>query len=262
MVERTGYIDGEPCWADVVAADVPAAQHFYASVFGWEYSDTGAEFGNYVMCLKNGRIAGGMSPPMPGSEQLPAAWSLYLMSHDLAGTAARIEEHGGKLLVPPMEIPENGRMLFAMDPSGAAFGAWEPGRHTGSQLFDEDGALCWAEVTTREPTVTDFFYQGLFGYRQTRIPGTVADSGDEPFDYSAWSLGDADPVAGRLTMTAAWDGVSPHWSVYFATDDTDAAVERVLLAGGRVQHGPFDSPHGRLAVIEDPNGAVFTLISR
>ncbi|WP_345141892.1 VOC family protein [Dactylosporangium darangshiense] len=262
MVERTGYIDGEPCWADVVAADLPAARHFYEALFGWTYVDTGAEFGHYVMCLKDGRIVAGMSPPMPGSEQLPAAWSLYLMSHDLPGTAHRIEEHGGKLLVAPMDIPDNGRMLFAMDPSGATFGAWEPGRHTGSQLFDENGAMCWAEVNTREPTVTDFFYHGLFGYRQTRIAGTVSDSGDQPFDYSAWSLGDADPVAGRLTMTSAWDGVPAHWTVYFATDDTDAAAQRVVAAGGRVQHGPFDSPHGRLAVIEDPNGGVFTIISR
>jgi predicted enzyme related to lactoylglutathione lyase len=260
MVERTGYIDGEPCWADVVAADVPAAQHFYQALFGWTYVDTGAEFGHYVMCLKNGRVVAGMSPPMPGSERMPAAWSLYLMSHDLADTARRIEEHGGKLLVAPMEIPENGRMLFAMDPSGAAFGAWEPGPHTGSQLYDENGALCWAEVTTREPTVTDFFYQGLFGYRQIHIDGRTG--GDEQFDYSAWSLGDADPVAGRLRMTEAWDGVPAHWSVYFATDDTDGAVERVRAAGGEVQHGPFDSPHGRLAVVVDPNGAVFTIISR
>ncbi|GAA2578996.1 VOC family protein [Dactylosporangium fulvum] len=257
MVVRSGYIDGEPCWADVVAPDLPAAQHFYAALFGWTYVDTGADFGNYVMCCKDDRIVAGMSPPMPGSEQLPAAWSLYLMSHDLADTARRIDEHGGKLLVAPMEIPHNGRMLFATDPSGAAFGAWEPGRHTGSQLFDENGALCWAEVNTREPTVTDFFYHGLFGYRQTRING-----GGKRFDYSAWSLGDADPVAGRLTMTEAWEGVPPHWMVYFATDDTDRAVARIAAAGGEVQHGPFDSPHGRIAVVVDPNGAVFTLISR
>ncbi|MEV8515973.1 VOC family protein [Dactylosporangium sp. NPDC051484] len=261
MVERTGYVDGEPCWADVVAADLPAAQHFYAAVFGWTYTDTGANFGHYVMCMKNDRIVAGMSPPMPGSEQLPAAWSLYLMSHDLADTAHRIDEHGGKLLIPPMEVPDSGRMLFATDPSGAAFGAWEPGRHTGSQLYDENGALCWAEVMTREPTVTDFFYHGVFGYLQTRIP-TPVRPGLEPFDYSAWTVGDAEPVAGRLKMTAEWDGVPAHWTVYFATDDTDTAAARVLAAGGRVQRGPFDSPHGRLAVIEDPNGAVFTIISR
>ncbi|GGM84710.1 VOC family protein [Dactylosporangium sucinum] len=257
MVERTGYIDGEPCWADVVAADVPAAQRFYQAVFGWTFVDTGADSGHYTMCLKNGRIVAGMSAPMPGAEALPAAWSLYLMSHDLKDTAQRIDEHGGKILVPPMEIPQNGRMLFATDPSGAAFGAWEPGRHTGSQLFDENGALCWAEVNTREPTVADFFYHGLFGYRQTRI-----DGGGEHFDYSAWSLGGADPVAGRLTMTPAWEGVPAHWMVYFATDDTDRAAERVAAAGGHVQHGPFDSPHGRIAVVVDPNEAVFTLISR
>lgn len=257
MVERTGYIDGEPCWADVVAPDVAAAKNFYAGLFGWTFLDTGADFGHYVMCLKGGKIVAGISPPMPGSEQLPAAWSLYLMSHDLDGTAGRIEEGGGKVLVAPMDIPYNGRMLFATDPSGAAFGAWEPAQHTGAQLFDEHGALCWAEVNSREPGPTDAFYRSLFGYRQTRL-----ESGDDQFDYAAWSLGDADPVAGRLTMTDAWDGIPPHWMVYFATDDTDAACERVRAGGGQVQHGPFDSPQGRIAVIVDPNGAVFTVISR
>jgi len=256
MVERSGYVDGEPCWADLVAPDLAAAERFYSTLFGWTFLDTGADFGHYVMCLKDGKVVAGMSPPMPGAEQTPAAWSLYLMSHDLEDTARRVDAGGGKVIVAPMDIPNNGRMLFALDPSGAAFGAWEPGQHTGSQLFDEDGALCWAEVNTRDPDAVDAFYQGLFGYRQTRVEA------DEQFDYTAWSLGNADPVAGRLTMTEAWEGIPPHWMVYFAAADTDRAAERVQAAGGQVQHGPFDSPHGRIAVVVDPNGAVFTMISR
>lgn len=256
MVERSGYVDGEPCWADLVAPDLAAAQRFYSALFGWTFLDTGADFGHYVMCLKDGKVVAGMSPPMPGAEQTPAAWSLYLMSHDLEDTARRVDAGGGKVIVAPMDIPSNGRMLFALDPSGAAFGAWEPGQHTGSQLFDEDGALCWAEVNTRDPDAVDAFYQGLFGYRQTRVEA------GEQFDYTAWSLGNADPVAGRLTMSDAWEGIPPHWMVYFAAADTDRAVERVQAAGGQVQHGPFDSPHGRIAVVVDPNGAVFTVISR
>ena len=256
MVERSGYVDGEPCWADLVAPDLAAAQRFYSTLFGWTFLDTGADFGHYVMCLKNGRVVAGMSPPMPGAEQTPAAWSLYLMSHDLEDTAGRVDAGGGKVIVAPMDIPNNGRMLFALDPSGAAFGAWEPGQHTGSQLFDEDGALCWAEVNTRDPDAVDTFYQALFGYRQTRVEA------GEQFDYTAWSLGNADPVAGRLTMTDAWEGIPPHWMVYFAAADTDRAADLVQSAGGQVQHGPFDSPHGRIAVVVDPNGAVFTMISR
>jgi predicted enzyme related to lactoylglutathione lyase len=260
MVERSGYVDGEPCWADLVAPDLAAAQRFYSTLFGWTFSDpatdTGADFGHYVMCLKDGKVVAGMSPPMPGAEQTPAAWSLYLMSHDLEDTARHVDAGGGKVIVAPMDIPDNGRMLFALDPSGAAFGVWEPGQHTGSQLFDEDGALCWAEINTREPDAVDTFYQGLFGYRQTRVEA------DEQFDYTAWSLGNADPVAGRLTMTEAWEGIPSHWMVYFAAADTDRAVDRVQAAGGQVQHGPFESPHGRIAVVVDPNGAVFTVISR
>ena len=126
MVERSGYVDGEPCWADLVAPDLAAAQRFYSTLFGWTFLDTGPDFGHYVMCLKDGKAVAGMSPPMPGAEQTPAAWSLYLMSHDLEDTARRVDTGGGKVIVAPMDIPSNGRMLFALDPSGAAFGAWEP----------------------------------------------------------------------------------------------------------------------------------------
>jgi len=48
--------------------------------------------------------------------------------------------------MPPMDIADQGRMLFAFDPTGAAFGVWQPGLHTGAQLFDEPGAMCWHEV--------------------------------------------------------------------------------------------------------------------
>ena len=30
--------------------------------------------------------------------------------------------------------------------------------------------------------------------------------------------------------------------------------------GGKVGHGPFDSPHGRIAVVADPYGAVFSIV--
>src|SRR5687768_16455893 len=97
MVERTGYADGEPCWADELAPDVDAAQRFYGAVFGWTFRSTGPEFGNYVLCLRGDRAVAGISPPMDPS-QPPPAWSLYLATSDADETARRIETNGGTIL--------------------------------------------------------------------------------------------------------------------------------------------------------------------
>jgi len=253
MVERNGYADGEPCWTDVTAPDLEAAKRFYAAVFDWTFEDTGADFGNYNLCFLDGKMVAAVSPPMQDMADAPAAWSLYLWSEDLDGTARRVEQGGGKLLMGPMEIPGSGRMLFGFDPTDAAFGVWEPGQHRGAQVFGETGALSWAELNTRDGAAADAFYRGLFGYEQEQI-------GDgETFDYTVWKVGGAQ-VCGRLQMTAEWGELPPHWMVYFGVDDTDAAAQRVAANGGQVRHGPFDSPYGRIVVVADPNGAVLSLI--
>lgn len=255
MVERNGFRSGEPCWADVLAPDVDAARRFYGAVFGWTYLDTGPVSGNYVMCRYDGRLVAGISPMPPDDagdgDPVPAGWSVYLAADDVDAIAGAIDRCGGRTLMGPMEIPGSGRMVFGLDPGGAAFGAWEAGGHAGAELYAEPGALCWAEVNTRDPAATDAFYAGLFGYRQEQI-------GDgQGFDYTSWTVPGADPVCGRLAMTPDWTGIPPHWRTYFGVEDTDAAVERVLLAGGEVRSGPFDSQLGRIAVVADPHGAAF-----
>jgi predicted enzyme related to lactoylglutathione lyase len=256
MVARTAYLDGEPCWADVLAVDMEAAKTFYGAVLGWSFRTGGQESGHYVMALRNGRAVAGISPPPPGPE--PAlAWTLYLTSHDLDATAHLVDRCAGKVIMGPLDVPGNGRLLFALDPTGAAFGVWEPGEHTGSQLYGETGALCWAELNSREPESADLFYRSLFDYDQRQIGDP---HGADQFDYTAWSLG-GQTLCGRLKMTDSWRGIAPHWMVYFAVDDADAAADRAGRAGGRVPHPPFDSAHGRMAVLADPGGAVFSVLA-
>ena len=185
MVERNSYPDGEPCWVDVVTPDLETGQRFYRALFGWEFQNTGPEFGNYSMAEIDGKPVAGITPPPPGAEDMPAAWSLYLASSDIDATATRIGQLGGKLLMGPMEIPGSGHMLAAMDPAGAAFGVWQGTGHIGAQLRDgEPGSLAWSEVNTRDGAAADAFYRGLFGYEQEKIEGDM--------DYSVWSL-DGEP---------------------------------------------------------------------
>jgi uncharacterized protein len=253
MAERTDYSDGEPCWADVTTPDLDAGTAFYGALFGWDFFDTGPDFGNYTMALKNGKPVAALTPPMQGSGGAPPAWSLYLASSDVAALAAKVEQGGGKILVAPMEIPGSGHMLYAFDPTGAAFGAWQPGEHRGSGYWAEPGALTWTELNTNDGVAADAFYRGLFGYRQQQVGDGVG------FDYTIWNL-DERTVCGRQQMTGEWAGIPPHWMVYFGVDDADAAAQRVTDGGGQVRNGPFDSPFGRIVVFTDPAGATASLI--
>jgi predicted enzyme related to lactoylglutathione lyase len=55
--------------------------------------------------------------------------------------------------------------------------------------------------------------------------------------------------------------VPPHWAVYFAVADTDAAVARIAELGGSVMMPPMDIEPGRFAVVADPYGAAFNVIA-
>src|SRR5262245_2861383 len=101
MGERSSYPDGEPSWADVVTPDLAAGQRFYNAVFGWDYQNSGPEFGNYSMATVNGKLVAGVTPPAPGSEpgSAPPAWTVYLASADVDATAAKIGQAGGKVIM-------------------------------------------------------------------------------------------------------------------------------------------------------------------
>jgi hypothetical protein len=51
------------------------------------------------------------------------------------------------------------------------------------------------------------------------------------------------------------------WAVYFAVTDTDAAAAKVTELGGRVVQPANDTPYGRIAVVADNHGAVFSVIT-
>ena len=110
------------------------------------------------------------------------------------------------------------------------------------------GAPCWADVLTSDPERTQDFYRRLFGW-------TVQDPGEEYGGYFNF-LKDGVPVAGGMRNDGA-SGVPDLWSVYLATDDADATVERAVAAGGQVMVPAMDvMALGRMAVVIDVGGAV------
>jgi uncharacterized protein len=252
MAKVNGHAPGSVTWVDLMTTDVEAARRFYGEVLGWSFDIGPPETGFYTTSKVQGDNVAGMGQLPPGAP-FPPAWTVYFATVDVDASAARIRELGGQVMMGPIDVTEEGRMLVAMDPCGAAFGLWQPLRHTGAQRVDEPGAMCWREVNVRDVPAARAFYTALFGLEARPLP-------DPAMVYETLHLGEQ-TVGGILFMNEMWPkDVPPHWMNYFAVDDLDAALERVKAGGGKVVVPPFDTPYGRISVITDPAGAVVTLM--
>jgi predicted enzyme related to lactoylglutathione lyase len=250
MADPLHHAPGTPAWVDHQSADPDASRAFYSAVFGWTWEVSGPEFGGYANAFARGKPVAGLGPLTPGAPPT-AAWSVYLASTDAAGDADRIQAAGGAVIVPAMKVGSFGHMAVATDPTGAAFGLWQPLSHPGFQAMGTHGAPCWFEVNTPDAPKLRDFYSGLWGHETQKLEG---------MDYVMIVQGGR-PRHGVMQMTEAWEGIPPHWMTYFAHDDVDAAVKVIVEQGGAVKHGPFDTPFGRMAVCADPAGAIFTAMT-
>lgn len=240
---------GAITWMDLSTPDLEGAKRFYQHVFGWEYYDIGADFGHYHYALTRGQAAAGIgqSPPYMTT---PSAWTVYLASAE--GDVDRVKALGGQIVVESMTVGDAGKMTICADSTGAMFGLWQPIDFIGAAVEGEHGGMAWGEVNTRNAAGARDFYASLFALTSHKME-------DEKVEYYTMHHEEA-MLFGVMQMDEAWGDLPPHWMGYFAVDNADAAVERVLSAGGKVMAPQFDTPYGRIAVTADPYGAVFSII--
>lgn len=242
---------GTPCWFDLTTSNLDGARSFYAKLFGWTYDIAGPELMGYTTCKIGDRAAAGMGPIPPGV-QMPSAWSVYFGVEDAEATIASIKSNGGTVQMGPMDIPEEGRMVVATDPTGAVFGLWQPKRHTGARVVNQHGAMAWQECFTRDVPRACEFYSKVFELEPTKIEM-------ESMDYWILNRG-KDSHGGIYTTSDIPADVPPHWLPYFAVDSADTSLTTLTTAGGKVIQPAFDTPYGRMAVVADPFGAHFAVI--
>ncbi len=247
----TSFAPGCPCWADVSPTDLDLARTFYSAVLGWDIPPGREEFGGYATASVG---TDGIAGLMPNDGSTPPLWTLYFASDDADATCAAIEAAGGTVMVPPMEVGDFGRMVIAADPTGAVFGVWEADTMLGFDLVGAPGGWAWCDLRSTDPATARVFYAAVFGYAYQEIPM----AGD---DYRTFSLGEGQPPLGGIgPMMGAPDGTPPHWLLYFAVADADAAVSAVAATGGQSLASPFETPFGRMAPIVDPSGAPLWLV--
>lgn len=252
MPARESSPVGAPIWVDVMSTDVEATRRFYGDLFGWTSEAPNPEMGGYYNFHQDGvLIAGGLSAP---SDEPSNVWSVYLATDDATKTVERAVANGAQVFVPATAVMELGTMAVIADPAGAVIGFWQPGTHEGFGIQGESGAPSWFELHTKDYESAVAFYQEAAGW-QTHVEG------DSPeFRYTTLTVGE-EQYAGIMDGSAFLpEGIPSHWSVYFGSDDTDASLAAVERLGGAIVDPPVDTPYGRIATAQDPNGARFKFV--
>jgi predicted enzyme related to lactoylglutathione lyase len=112
---------GDFSWCELLTYDVDGAKKFYTELLGWTMDDQpmGECGGSYAILRNHGRPVGGMMKMPPNvPEGTPPHWGAYVTVDDVDTVAARIEQLGGKILVPPSDSPD-ARFCVFQDPHGA-----------------------------------------------------------------------------------------------------------------------------------------------
>jgi predicted enzyme related to lactoylglutathione lyase len=249
------YAPGTPSWVELSSPDPDASAAFYRHVLGWSATEPGgAETGGYRMFQSAGKNVAGLMGHM--QEGQPTVWATYVSVTDADETARKVTDAGGTVIVEPMDVMDLGRMAVFADPTGAAFGVWEPKAFTGAELVNEPVSLTWNEVHTRDTDTDKVFYNAVFGWSAGK-PGFEG----APDTYTVWQLGDRS-VGGMMEMVEGMfpTDTPPHWSVCFAVADANATVAKAREQGATVVAEPVEMPIGRFAALIDPQGAPFTIM--
>lgn len=106
-------------WSELMTNDPSAAAEFYGSLLGWTFDKMEMPQGPYHVIKVGEAAVGGIMGPVSGSPPMPPAWGAYVTVSDVDASAAKAAQLGGKVLVPPMNIPEVGRFTVIQDPQGA-----------------------------------------------------------------------------------------------------------------------------------------------
>lgn len=252
------HAPGEFCWIELATSNQSAAKSFYAALFGWTVTDVPIGPGDFYSLFQlRGQVAAAAYTMRKeeSAEGVPPHWKLYVAVESADDMAKKAEQLGAKVIDWPWDIGDRGRAAVFHDPTGAPFNIWQPNQRSGLGVTEEPGALCWAELSTPDPDRAKTFYEGMFGWRLTL--GEGKESGYLHIVNGEHFIGGVPPAR------QGGGGEPAHWLVYFSVADVDKSFQRAKDMGGRILLRPMTvEGTGRVAMLADPQGAVFALFGR
>lgn len=249
---------GRFSWVELLTTDPAAAQAFYQKVVGWGATRMDGGPVEYTLFTSGERpVAGLMAlPPDAAAQGAPPSWLGYVEVPDVDATLDQAVKLGAQVIAPAMDIPQAGRFAVFQDPQGAVIGILTSAMPLAAETDPAPLEFSWHELTTSDQRGAISFYEQLFGWEKQ----SEADMGDMGVYYM---FGRDRFMYGGI-MTKPPEAPGTYWSHYVrVADSADAAAERAVQLGAKIIVPLTDVPGGdRIAVLSDPQGAVFAVHSK
>lgn len=260
----TSTTRGRYVWHELMTPNPDAAKDFYGKVVGWTTSKWGGADApdggaiDYTMWMAGDRPVGGVMPlPKEAADMgAPPNWLAYVEVPDVDDTIAKAQELGATVVVPAATVKDVGRFGVLRDPQGVVFAVITSATPMGDESDPRPQEFSWHELVTTDAAAAVEFYQKLFGWES---------KGDMDMgDMGLYRMYGRDRFTYGGVMNKPADQPAPAWLHYVSVaDSADAAAERAQHLGATLMVGPMDVPGGdRIAVLADPQGAVFAVHSK
>jgi uncharacterized protein len=246
---------GKVILVELVTPDIAAAKQFYSGLFGWTYRDIQAGATTYVQAFLDGRpVAGLVHRALPAGERRQPAWLSFFSVSDVDAAQKIALQHGAKLLFGPRTFPDRGREAVFADPQGAIFALLASSSGDPPDFLAAPGEWIWSSLFTSDPATEAAFYQALFDYDVFELP---ASAGAQHLLFASHNYA----RASANTLVANGPDAHSYWLSYVRVDDAARTAAQAVALGGRVVVEPWVDRHGgKVAVVADPQGALFGLL--
>jgi hypothetical protein len=246
----------------ILSADIAVPEHeremrFYSRVLG-----TGASpLWRDDLMNNRGTPIIGLGASTEEYADLPLQWMPHIQVADVAASAARAIDLGGRELMHGKDDDGNSQWAVLLDHNGAAFGiipvVAAPEGATPSDPAARVGRIAWVDLTVADAESSRDFYKQVVGW-------SVQDVAMADGSYADYSMlgGDGEAAAGICHAHGVNAGLPPVWMIYLPVDDLDESLRRVEAEGGKVVKATqVNDGKCTSAVVQDPVGVFVTLVA-
>ncbi len=236
---------GQFVWREMLCPDVAKAKGFYGELLGWTFEDVPMGHFTYTVAKAGGQNAAGFMPSTP--EMGPPAWLSYVSVQDIDATVRAAEASGGKLVMPVASAPGVGRFGVVNDPTGGYVGLLQGESAGDAPGMPGAGQFCWESLNTTDLEKAKAFYAATLGW--TVSAGTGSQNVARAGEAMVADFGDAQ------------HGMPSHWLAHVVTPGKlEDAQEKAVRLGAKALAPIIAIPQvGRIAILQDPIGAVISL---
>jgi predicted enzyme related to lactoylglutathione lyase len=243
---------GKFVWFDLFTYDLNSVSHFYEELFGWSFSpvESGRKIVNTIT-REGVPIGNAIQIKRKRDEVRKSKWLSYMSVENVDESVKLVEQNHGTVYMRPKELPNRGRVAVVKDPLGAVFAMVTA---SGGDPPDEEimeNFWIGSELWTSNMDSAMNFYHLLVDYEKKLV-----DVGTE--SKYLLLIKDGQPRAGMVSIPG--NDIKPNWVPYIAVEDIMTVTDKAKQLGGILLIEPDKKVReGMLAIISDPNGAVFAV---